>query len=424
MAYGHSLIVAFHPGAMIATRHVSRSTTLAAFSRKQTPRVIALENAAEQLRRNLSGGDIAWSALRQWKLNDGEKRGYSPIEIAQVMRSYAYYQNGLLPAQRRLLREISIELQMAGDSTANATAAQPYLFFPPEPARVLMPDDASAEIAAKFAAYQTKKSQLKKELYDAVYAHDGVRLGFLRGNSLATLAEKQNARLNELETLAEEIRRGLAQVTEPTRVTERSPLPPLLQGRVDRLITSYLAKQREAGARIDTLIQEGKDLPMQATYRFESDSLKYMVIPSGGGRGRGGRGGPGGPGGRGGSSRGAPSPEASARVDELRANIGVIADDYGRFMAEVINEKNAIRKEIADIMGNAKADAIDNALLAALRVATARDTEDSYRDYRVAVFQPGLSPEQRRLLFDRVIEGLNLPLPSGELQPSVRASSW
>jgi hypothetical protein len=59
-----------------------------------------------------------------------------------------------------------------------------------------------------------------------------------------------------------------------------------------------------------------------------------------------------------------------------------------------------------------------------MRVATARETASVYRDYRVALFQPGLSPEQRRLLFDGVMEQLELPLPRGELQPVYRAPTW
>jgi hypothetical protein len=36
-----------------------------------------------------------------------------------------------------------------------------------------------------------------------------------------------------------------------------------------------------------------------------------------------------------------------------------------------------------------------------------------YYEYRIAVFEPGLSPEQRRLLFDGAVEKLALPLPGG-----------
>jgi hypothetical protein len=40
-----------------------------------------------------------------------------------------------------------------------------------------------------------------------------------------------------------------------------------------------------------------------------------------------------------------------------------------------------------------------------------------YTNYRTAMFQPGLSPEQRRLLFGYALIGLAQPLPPGELMP-------
>ena len=43
----------------------------------------------------------------------------------------------------------------------------------------------------------------------------------------------------------------------------------------------------------------------------------------------------------------------------------------------------------------------------------------NYSDYQVAVFEPGLSPEQRRLLFDLAVEKLALPLPAGEILPNL-----
>ena len=64
---------------------------------------------------------------------------------------------------------------------------------------------------------------------------------------------------------------------------------------------------------------------------------------------------------------------------------------------------------------------LDQALGTAVRVANARETESVYREYRQALFEPGLSPEQRRLLFDGAIERLELPLPRGEMQPFLRS---
>ncbi len=389
----------------------ARAEGLAAFAPKQAARIAELEASGEHLRRDLIVADQSWSALRQWRLGDNDRRGFSPFEIAQVMRGYAFYYPGLLPAQRRLLREISIELTMAGENTTTATTQQPYLFFPPEPARVLLPDDVPPDVATNLAAYQTKKSALKKELYDAVYAQDGKKLAFLLGGPLKTVGEKQAARLNELESLAEEIRRGLARVTEPTSITERTPLPPVLHHRVAALMVDFAALQKETSVRIDTITAGTRELPMQISYRIEADGLKFTVIPSRGGRGRGGPPTP-------------PSPETLARINEVRTQFTALAEDYGQRVALLINEREAIRVEIGRTLSQAKAAAIDNALYTAMRVVTAKETEGQYREYRVAVFQPGLSPGQRRLLFDHVMEKLELPLPRGEFQPVVRGNSW
>lgn len=393
----------------------TRSEALATLARRQAPKIAELEQHAEQLRRDLITSDQNWSALRQWHLSDKQRRGFSPIEIAQVMRAYAFYQNHLLPAQRRLLREISIELLFAAESTAAATAAQPFTFFPPEPARVLFPDELTPEVAARLTTYQTRKSELKKELYDAVHEADGATFSFLRGSPMKALAEKQAARLNELEALAEEIRRGLSAA--PAARVERSPLPPDLDARVQRMIATYLAAQRDAAKKIDAILLQAKNLPLQATYRFEGENLRFLVVPL-----RGGRGGPGAAAGRGGA--GAAGGATDPRVDAVRAEISAVADDYGRRLADMLNERESIRLAIGEAMGTAKGGEGDRALIAAMRIANQKEAAQAFSDYRTAVFEPGFSPEQRRLLFDRVVERLELPLPRAELQPTILADTW
>jgi len=98
----------------------------------------------------------------------------------------------------------------------------------------------------------------------------------------------------------------------------------------------------------------------------------------------------------------------------------VIGNAGRRFLVGSVQITDGMLKNAA----TTKNAAIDHALLAATRVATAREAGHLYGDYRIAVFQPGLSPEQRRLLFDSVIERLDLPLPRGELQPITRAATW
>jgi hypothetical protein len=364
--------------------------------------------------------DFNWNTFRQWHLSDRQRRGYSPLEIAQVMRGYAFYQHNLLPAQRGMLREISLDLMFAAENPAAAAAANPYVFFPPEPARVLFPEDLPADVAARLAAYQTKRSALKKELYDAVFASDGAAFGFLRGTPIKSVAEKQAGRIAELEALAEEIRRALHAAPESS--VERSPLPPHLDARVAAVMRRYAAAQRDAATKIDAILTASRHLPMQATYRFEGDGLKFLVVPTRGARG--GPGGAGGPGGRGGKGGPAGPTGAMAQVEAVRAQISAIADDYGRTIADLLNEREAIRIEIGSTLQLTKSDAIDRALFASMRVATRKENERSFSDYRTAVFEPGLSPEQRRLLFDSVMQQLDLPLPRGEPQASRRADTW
>jgi hypothetical protein len=50
-------------------------------------------------------------------------------------------------------------------------------------------------------------------------------------------------------------------------------------------------------------------------------------------------------------------------------------------------------------------------------LARQRKLESAF-EYHTAVFEPGLSPEQRRLLFGAAVRRMELPLPGGERQPT------
>jgi uncharacterized membrane protein len=221
------------------------------------------------------------------------------------------------------------------------------------------------------------------------------------------VAEKQAGRLAELDTLAEEIRRGLGESSTPR--AERSPLPSFLDARVTAMLLSFQNAQKEASGKIDGILAQAKDLPMHATYRFEAESLKFVIVPTRTMRARG--------------SAGAGG-NANAAIDDIRAQVSAVADEYGRRMAEIINEKESIRLEAAQALPSAKKEEVERALLTAIRIASQKENDRTFSEYRTAVFTPGLSPEQRRLLFDGVVERLDLPLPHGELQPTYRANSW
>lgn len=378
----------------------TRLRTLEAFARRQAPKLAELEKASEQLRRDLLESDRDWSDFREWRLNDPQRRGYSPSEIAQVMRAYAYFQPGMTPAQRRLLLEVAIDLISAVDNAAKAAPVmQP--FFSPEPARIALPDDASPEIAARFALYQSKKAVLKKQLYDTVYSADGASFNFFQ-NPLKALAQKQAPAFDELEKIAEEIRRGVNVPPPAPKPGERSPLPAPLVTRLMALQTDRSANQREASAKADALSQRVRDQPVRINYRYEDDGMKFVIFPLG----RGGTG------------------VDKKLLERLNGEMAEIVQRYGNRLAEIVNERDAIRAETGVFLGTKDAAAIDNALNTAARAALAQENADAYAEYRTAVWEPGLSIEQRRLLLDGALQRLDLPLPRGEMQPQRRGNAW
>ncbi len=390
----------------------TRRRTLATLARQQTPPLAALEHEAEQIRTDLAIANYDWRSLREWTLGEKNRRGDSPMEIAATLRAYAYYQTGLTGGQRRLLREISLELAVAGEDTAAAEAAQPFLFFSPEPARVLLPDDLPAGLAAKVATYQTKKSALKKELYDAVYKQDNASIAFFRNSALKSLANKQTAPLTELEKLADEIRDGLAELPTATRpITARSSLPPVVTARLQAAVKTGIALQKEATQKIDVLRAEFADEPFHLTYNFQSSGLTFTVNPR--------------------LTRAVSPADARAQLEKLRprmqaieAQMTVIAERFGRGLTDLVNETDAIRTEAAAALGNPSAATVEAALVTARSLAAIKDSADAYREYRLAVFEPGMSPEQRRLLFGGAVEKLDVPLLRGEFQPTRRAAGW
>jgi len=377
-----------------------RQQALEALARKQAPALAELEKNAERLRDEMVTSEYNWSAGREWRLGEKGTRGDSPFEVSQVMRAYVYYHRGLLPAQRGLLREISIEMGLAAENTATATAAQPFFFFMPEPARVQLADDLPAALAAQVAEFQTKKSALKKELYDAVYEQE--RANFLRGNVLKSVAARQTARLATLEKLAEEIRRGLAELPPPVTPGARSPLPPVLTARIAALLQSRSALLKDTMARIDEIRRRAAGVA-QINYNFDPSGLKFTVQPRRAFRDR-------------------PAGEIQQRIEAVSHEMSATAEDYGRHFAELANETDAIRRDVTESLGNAARPIVEDALSGAVRYAALQESNDAYRDYRTAVFEPGLSPEQRRLLFGSALLQLDLPLLRGELQPVYRGN--
>lgn len=386
-------------GATPAERH----SVLATLAEKQTPRLAELEAEAERLRVELIKGEYDWSALREWRLGERNIRGDSPAEIGAVLRAYAFYQPGLSPEQRRLLREIFIEILSGAEDAATASTQQPYLFFSPTLTRVMLPADLPNDLAAKIARFETIKSGLKKDLFDLVQAQDRATFGFTRTNAIKSLAAKQGDGIIELEKLADEIRVGLVSLPAMTLEELKSPLPPGLTQRTMEAVQARTALQKSSREKIDAIIATlPENFPVAFGTTLDQTGVKVRLIP------RGGR-----------------VSQNDPRITGTVTRINEVGEEH-RQQSEALNrEIEALRGDVGRALGaNATPQAINEALDGVIRHNVRRENEDGYRDYRLAVLEPGLSPEQRRLLLGGALRKLDLPLPVGELQPTRRAATW
>lgn len=117
-----------------------------------------------------------------------------------------------------------------------------------------------------------------------------------------------------------------------------------------------------------------------------------------------------------GTSSGAEIRRRESVYDEIRA----IADEFSRGCEQILADKTTITNEIGRVTGEKRPAQIAAAYSAAMLSVVRADVAQAYDEYRMAVFEPGLSPEQRRLLFNAGVEQLSPPLPVGELQPTKR----
>ena len=149
----------------------TRLRALESFAHEQTSRIAELEKNADQLRELLRQGEsvdpgIDWNRFRRGASGAGE-RPKPPVATPEseypAMRAAVFFHAGLSPEQRRLLREVAMEMESAAQPPST-TSEDPPVFFSPDTARIRLPQDLSPELAAKVATYQSEKSALKSEL--------------------------------------------------------------------------------------------------------------------------------------------------------------------------------------------------------------------------------------------------------------------
>lgn len=370
----------------------ARRAELAAFAAAQAPALAALEREADQWRRDCytrpGGARTAdWYEWRGWKLGRGRlarPRGETLFFEYQLLRAAAFYQEGLGLEQRRLLRECAMELEaevFPGPADQPVSVRDHFWFFSPHLARVHLPDDLPAELQAKIDAFRALKAQLKRELRDTIYEQDRIVFESRREPVLEELAYAQAPRLADLDVQAEEIRRSLARVAPQPTPPAPAALPPELAARIE----AYRAEQ-------EALRRELADHMRRA--------VRHMIVPD----------------------AYAANPSMNAWRQARLAAIAQAREEFQRDHADRIaalrQQIHALRMAIEAWAGPGTASASTAGNSSFLAEFFARRGEQQGRhDYHVAVFQPGLSPAQRRLLLDAAIVALNLPLPGPEEQP-------
>ncbi len=381
---------------------ISRDRALAELAAAQAPHLAELEAQAEALRHELIRGRDDWGVLREWRL------GSTPFGTAaqamsaqyQVMRAAAYYQRGLSSAQRRLLREIILDMENLVDMPLMgkelAPDRNPLFGFSPETARIRLPSPLNADVAELIAAYEREKATLKQELRDTLYEQDRALFGFLRTSRLEELARSQEPRFAALELLAERIRKALAAVRyrphEPTLPT----FPPAVVERID----GYIEHQKQLQSDI---------LRVLAQIQTVADLEQVNVAPSANGRfeirlavRRG--------------------PRQAEQMERVKERLNDFNATHAQRLDHLNQELASIRQAVAWLQGEGEGEraekeagrALDNYFTALEN----RERLEKYRDYETAVLEPGLSPPQRRLLFSVALAQLKLPLPSGVPQPT------
>jgi hypothetical protein len=286
----------------------------------------------------------------------------------------AYYFAGLSLDQRLLLTEIAYEghpLSLAPPKNEPAAAGNTIYFFPAT-ARIRLPADLPPLLGAKIRAFLAEKEALKKELGDAALWADYF---FVRQRTqrFILLAEQQAPRFAALYAQAEEIRAGLAGFRYPD-MPGPAELPADLTQRVGVFMARKVETQREVLGQLRTL--RSHFAPAHFDIVRQGDGL--AIVQTG---------------------------DSQKPVATLAAFNADLARRYTAFAGE----SEILRRDIqhyTESGAHAVTRSVDQLAADFANSYAAQENWNRYRDYFRAVMVPGLSPAQRRLLFQSALVDL------------------
>jgi hypothetical protein len=384
----------------------ARERQLAALAASQAPRIAEVWAAAERLRTDLrraglfglpsgnaddayiSGGPLP--PERDAPMVAGDLRLES-----EAMRGAAFFQDGLSAAQRELLRDAAIELWAETDPSQAAAQAHPrerLLYFSPETARVPLPENLPPSLERRISEFTASKNRLKSELLNAVRSNESS--GSARAEAFRKLAAAEASSFAALAEMAEGIRRELVKLPDPSG----PPAAPALPSDLTARISAYRTHKIELLKMLRGML--GGSLSSGDTTRARRDAKATDPIAS--------------------ATEWMHDGTTSTGVQP--SDLKVSAAEFERVqrtqLAELNKERAGIRESLSDyVRANDRptdTKSVDDLLKDFEDARQRQELWDKYRDYQAAALMPGMSPEQRRMLYDAAVEELALPLPAGE----------
>jgi len=293
----------------------------------------------------------------------------------RLILSAAYFRDGFSPEQRRLLKEMALEIQLViePEPDANGPAS---VFFWPAGARIPVPAGLSPESAAKFDEFQQRKSALKSELRATLAREEKHIFNVDSTETYEHLAAAQAPRLAELETLADQIRPALAALADAdTKLAMEFPAD--LARQITSLVERMAALQRELRAR---LMDFRLELPYERIELIrQNNGLAIAIVTH--------------------TSSSRDREPVLARINEFNTEIS----DRFTALAPVRDRiRDGLARYQATALGVKTGVTVDQLAANFLVGYQARETRNRQRDYAAAVLAPGLAPAQRRLLLAAV----------------------
>ncbi len=343
-----------------------RRTALAAFAATQASALHALETEAESIRAELAplgGGDalLRRSEAIDPAQNPGLQDYFKAVHAAQ-------FQDGWSLEQRHLLQSIAAVLQLGRDPAQPAGPG----FFLPALARFSWPETADVALTGERQRFDDLRRSLETELRQAVL---GPNATVKNTRQASALAARQAAQFDELHQLAETIRLGLAGLPDPAEPAP-SRFPPELVRQVGEAVSLKSAFQTECTRRVQALSRSLAPRKVKLVLREQQPVLESDPPV-------------------------AAEDEAVALKSANEKLVGL-----HRELTEAMQAARDAIVRYSETREGENLPAVGKLSAQLARLHAQQETWRRFADYRAAVLTPGLSPAQRRLLFNAALRDL------------------